>query len=82
MKPARVLKALTKSVMAVFTDGVSVATLTSTSPLVGLLRFSVRPSTTLVKVLLAELKAMPLTVSAALAAVMVRAMGDAAALAS
>ena len=75
MKLARLLKAVTKSVTAVFTEVVSLATFTSTALVVVLARVRVRPSTTLLSVLLAELSAMPLTCSSALAALVLRCIG-------
>ena len=82
MKPARLLNASTKPVNAVFTDAVSAATLTSTSVDVVFCRLSVKPSTTFVSVLLAELRAMPFTVSSALPALAVRSIGEPASVAS
>ena len=82
MKPASVLKALTKPVIAALTDAVSLATVTVTSLVLVLRRFKLKPSTTLLSVLLGELSAMPSTLSSALAALVVRSIGEPTTLAS
>ena len=67
---------MTNSVIAVLTDAVSTFTVTVTGALAAVVfcTDSVKPSTTLVSVLLAELMAMPLSVRSALSAVLVRCM--------
>ena len=82
MKLAKVLKAATKSVIAVLIEVVSAVTLTSTGPVVVALKFSVRPSTTSLRVLLAVLIWMPLMVRSLLSAACLRSMGELAAVAA
>ena len=76
------MKAAAKSVIAPRTAAVSDLTVTSTGVGLAFCRVTVRPSTTLLSVLLADVMAMPLIVRSALAALLVRCMAELAAVAS